>query len=210
MALTHSVTYTCEPGWMAAWDFILILTSIVVFSPVIPKSTDHCIFTLPVSFLPVFPVAPVRLHESAASLIFCQADLAAKHEGVRTRAAVRHPTFLHPCRFCPVCLSVFLNPPACLSVCLYNQSVCQSVILQLDGHSMALTAAAAWLQRGFSTHPCSLKMLWMKASITWVTIQSPSICLPAGCPCGCACLSSFLTLCPFHLCIKTLVGVSAS
>lgn len=48
--------------------------------------------------------ATARLHESAASLIFCQTDLTGKHEGVRSRAAVRHTA--------SVCLSVFW-----LSVC---------------------------------------------------------------------------------------------
>ena len=102
------------------------------------------------------------LHESAVSLIFCQADLAGKHEGVRS---------LQPSDTQPPCL--------CLSVCLSASQWFCSLMARLQQLSTHLCSMPC-------IHSSYSKMLWMKASIKGFMIQSLSICLPVKRPCSSA------------------------
>lgn len=132
--------------------------------------------------------ATARLHESAVSLIFCQTDLTGKHEGVRSRAAVRHPT----------------------SVCL--SSDCLSVALQLDRSSMIFTAGTRQVFTGavpasVLNAPCPIVLLCLK--VHQMDYDTLSVDMSASqTPCVRACLAAIKGLL-FHskyccMCISVL------
>lgn len=103
LCLTHSVTRVNQTDNCSRVLYFLVSCLKPMSASVVENVQMSAAYSQPPHTVLFNGWLTVRLRESAASLIFCQADLAGKHEGVRSCAAVRHPPSL------PLCLSVRLS-----------------------------------------------------------------------------------------------------
>lgn len=136
-AVTHSVTYTCEAASFPAMLHHARHRDSLGLSPLMVTSLRKATAGTSADADWLHQCVTVRVRESAASLIFCQADLAAKREGVRSHAASRHPS----------------SQPLCLSACVLFST---RLSVYVDGFNVALLVP-------YPPTLCSCKVLWMKS-----------------------------------------------